>query len=89
MMMFAMTATVFLSFVPYFVIHFLQTYDHTSGAWEVLAQRSYAISSAKNPAIIAFFNLEFRRFIVDRVLCCGHGARREASVPTTAVTDVC
>ncbi|KAH3750715.1 hypothetical protein DPMN_185246 [Dreissena polymorpha] len=70
MMMFAITAASLLSFVPYFVISFLQTYDHTSSAWEVLAHRSNVINSTLNPFIIGFFNSEFRRFIVARILFC-------------------
>ncbi|KAH3884534.1 hypothetical protein DPMN_008516 [Dreissena polymorpha] len=69
-MIFVMNAASLLSFVPYFVMSLLHTYDHTSSAWEVLAHRSYVINSTLNPFIIGFFNSEFRRFIVDRILFC-------------------
>ncbi|KAH3852305.1 hypothetical protein DPMN_094810 [Dreissena polymorpha] len=65
-----MNAASLVSFVPYFAISLSQTYDNTSNAWVVFAKYSFVINSTLNPFIIGFFNTEFRRFIVDSILCC-------------------
>ncbi|XP_052809552.1 5-hydroxytryptamine receptor 1A-beta-like [Mya arenaria] len=64
-MLFVMTGSSLLCFVPYFVVSLSLEYDHESSGWIYLAHRSFLLNSSLNPYVIGYFNSEFRRFVYD------------------------